>query len=527
MGSPSQIVPDTVLEFSEPGSLRSDSPDSRRQRHGTPSDADTLKTALEMYQYDNSDDSYGSDTHLLYRGPKAAAMDASLSMPKDIDVTASSSDTYLSEDQLYPWLWVPPGKESDDGMHDPQSDTRLTHILSWRAFLNLGTMLLIILGLLMLFAGYPLLDHFVYSANREHRMEDLADNRQAMPPDTSNAHTFRWSTARPNLLIDPHTPESAHRIKSTFSGKLNTTLELVFSDEFEYEGRSFYPGDDPYWEAVDLHNWIANDFEWYSPEAITTRNGALEIRLERSENHLRNFRGGMLQSWNKLCFTGGLVVASIQLPGVAGMNGVRSAFWMMGNLGRVGHGASLQGVWPYSYDQCDEGTLINQTFSSQATMDYQVGHVAYDAKSALATSAFLPGQKLSACTCPDEDHPGPKLEDGSWKGRSAPEMDIMVARNQSRGMAVSQSCQMAPYNYLYNITGLDAELKHEINNTDAYRTFGKQTELDGNVTQHQPQLLSASSIVSQNTAQSNKNNATFSQCAYMMLTRLARVQARA
>jgi hypothetical protein len=30
---------------------------------------------------------------------------------------------------------------------------------------------------------------------------------------------------------------------------------LVFSDEFNVEGRSFFPGDDPYWEAVDLHYW--------------------------------------------------------------------------------------------------------------------------------------------------------------------------------------------------------------------------------------------------------------------------------
>lgn len=41
-------------------------------------------------------------------------------------------------------------------------------------------------------------------------------------------------------------------------------MELVFSDEFETEGRSFYPGDDPYWEAVDLHNWATNDLEWYA-----------------------------------------------------------------------------------------------------------------------------------------------------------------------------------------------------------------------------------------------------------------------
>jgi len=26
-------------------------------------------------------------------------------------------------------------------------------------------------------------------------------------------------------------------------------MELVFSDEFNTDGRSFFPGDDPYWEA--------------------------------------------------------------------------------------------------------------------------------------------------------------------------------------------------------------------------------------------------------------------------------------
>ncbi len=31
--------------------------------------------------------------------------------------------------------------------------------------------------------------------------------------------------------------------------------DLVFSDEFNVDGRTFYPGDDPYWEAADLHYW--------------------------------------------------------------------------------------------------------------------------------------------------------------------------------------------------------------------------------------------------------------------------------
>lgn len=35
--------------------------------------------------------------------------------------------------------------------------------------------------------------------------------------------------------------------------------------------------------------------------------------------------------------------------------------WAMGNLGRAGYGASLDGTWPYSYDACDVGTVANQT----------------------------------------------------------------------------------------------------------------------------------------------------------------------
>jgi hypothetical protein len=34
-------------------------------------------------------------------------------------------------------------------------------------------------------------------------------------------------------------------------------MMLVFSDEFNTDGRSFYPGDDPYWEAADLHYWVS------------------------------------------------------------------------------------------------------------------------------------------------------------------------------------------------------------------------------------------------------------------------------
>jgi len=55
-------------------------------------------------------------------------------------------------------------------------------------------------------------------------------------------------------LIDQDTPKSAYTKTSWADGK--TEMRLVFSDEFNTDGRSFYPGDDPYWEAVDLHYWV-------------------------------------------------------------------------------------------------------------------------------------------------------------------------------------------------------------------------------------------------------------------------------
>ena len=42
--------------------------------------------------------------------------------------------------------------------------------------------------------------------------------------------------------------------------------------------------------------------------------------------------------------------------------------------------------------------------------------------------SYLPGQRLSRCTCPGESHPGPVHQDGTYVGRSAPEIDIFEAQ---------------------------------------------------------------------------------------------------
>ena len=82
-------------------------------------------------------------------------------------------------------------------------------------------------------------------------------------------------------------------------------LKLVFSDEFNNDNRTFYPGDDPYWEAVDLHYWQTDDLKWYDPTTITTKDGVLKITLSKKETHDLNHQGSMMTSRNQFCFTGG------------------------------------------------------------------------------------------------------------------------------------------------------------------------------------------------------------------------------
>lgn len=65
------------------------------------------------------------------------------------------------------------------------------------------------------------------------------------------------------------------------------------------------------------------------------------------------FQSGMLQSWNKFCFTGGIIEAELQFPGRHDTGGLWPAFWLLGNLGRATFEASTNLMWPWSYDTCN------------------------------------------------------------------------------------------------------------------------------------------------------------------------------
>ncbi|KAG7532050.1 hypothetical protein FFLO_03858 [Filobasidium floriforme] len=296
---------------------------------------------------------------------------------------------------------------------------------SARGWMNMGTIFILCGGIVAVFLGVPIV--------KEYNKKTAGANVSGYNLGGINATGQFASIGRD--LIDPDTPSDAY----TRTGFDGNQWNLVFSDEFELDGRTFFPGDDPYWEAVDLHYWGTNDYEWYDPRAITTRDGKLVITLSETVNHNLNYTSGMLQSWNKLCFSGSMYYeAKLLLPGNNEIGGFWPGVWAFGNLGRPGYGATTDGTWPYSYDSCDVGILPNQTYLNGTGPDAALHNPADG-----TALSYLPGMRWPSCTCPGEDHPGPDVS----IGRGVPEVDMIEAQvltDRKKG-EVSQTLQIAPY----------------------------------------------------------------------------------
>jgi beta-glucanase (GH16 family) len=77
---------------------------------------------------------------------------------------------------------------------------------------------------------------------------------------------------------------------------------------------------------------------------VTTKDGHLVLTMTQEPIHDLNFKSGMVQSWNKLCFhKNAYVEVSVSLPGVSSVGGFWPGVWLMANLGRPGYGASTEG----------------------------------------------------------------------------------------------------------------------------------------------------------------------------------------
>lgn len=376
------------------------------------------------------------------------------------------------------WLYdYDGGPEDDDWLHDPGVErprswartARSVCNLSARGLFNLGSLLLLTSALLMLFAGYPILQHF---------LGGKGDRKAATFFGLGGTNGSGQVPLLPGLfsLIDTDTPQQKHTWKNPVD---NAPYHLVFSDEFEVEGRTFWPGDDPFWEAVDLHYWVTGDFQWYSPEAINTTGGFLNIWLTETDTHNLNFQSGMLQSWNKFCFQGGYIETSVVLPGTHDGEGFWPAVWMLGNLGRAGYAGTTQGMWPYSYSTCDVGTLANQTNADKTAPAAALNAHGLYSDSVGNKISYLEGQRTSACTCPGEDHPGPRV----GVGRSAPEIDMFETQVNGGHGAASQSFQIAPFDANYTWSQApDVAMLHSSATTFNTYTGGQYQEAVSGVT---------------------------------------------
>ena len=198
--------------------------------------------------------------------------------------------------------------EEDDHLHEPDLKDKNESVgyLSSRGWLNIGTLALLVVALLSLFICYPVISYYQMTSRNQELVSENATTNNPTQDLAQRENPFKLPTP-----IDDDTPDEA----KTRTGWDGEEYVLVFSDEFNKDGRSFYPGDDPYWEAVDLGYWATKDLEWYDPGQVTTGNGALRIKLENKESHGLPYRSGMLQSWNKFCFSSGYFEVSVTFPG--------------------------------------------------------------------------------------------------------------------------------------------------------------------------------------------------------------------
>ncbi|ESK85956.1 glycoside hydrolase family 16 protein [Moniliophthora roreri MCA 2997] len=438
---------------------------------------------------DDVDHKYPLASHHASRSGSPSSMNSPHLGPHAALVTAPSSASTISGTVprgLIPYVYDPAIEsnmpdDDEDILHDPKASPekvkrlyapggllynngkgkKSTGIWTLRGFSNIGLLVLLVAGLVTLFLAYPVISTIMDRARTATIDGNIRVNATGQVPILNGVRE----------LVDKDTPEDV-KVRTGFDGE---TYDLVFSDEFERPGRTFYPGDDPFFEAVDIWYGVTQDLEWYDPQQVSTRDGAMVITMDSAdtvqphltpgstapftteENHNLTYRSGMVQTWNKLCFTSGYIEVAVKLPAPGPTaQGYWPGVWTMGNLGRAGFRATTDGMWPYSYDSCDVGTFPNQTDHNNEPASAAFSDKSwpeYDKK-----LSVLNGQRLSSCTCPNSDHPGPygKHDSGSnqqrYRGRGAPEIDIIEIQRDNEilvGGVASQSAQFAPFNHDY------------------------------------------------------------------------------
>jgi beta-glucan synthesis-associated protein KRE6 len=240
-----------------------------------------LSSSLQIF-------SNSSETYRYFKHPPSAAAvtgnHAHAYTASRFSVPPSEHSTTTAERPMLPantstvpaYLWDTKDPDLDDALHnpDPRVDAAQNNsfaLFSGRGWANVSVLVVLMAGLVALFAGYPIISFYHATPLATLGSNFGGGNGTGQIPDLPNSPT----------LIDKDTPKQSY----TKTASDGSTWNLVFSDEFNQDGRTFWPGDDPYWEAVDLHYWFVaypptccfhltrqrenrptGDLEWYNPQ---------------------------------------------------------------------------------------------------------------------------------------------------------------------------------------------------------------------------------------------------------------------
>ena len=123
---------------------------------------------------------------------------------------------------------------------------------------------------------------------------------------------------------------------------------------------------------------------------------ALNEKTKNKYVDTKYIQSGMVQGWNKFCYTGGIIEISAKLPGKSSIGGLWPALWLLGNLARGTYVGSSDYVWPWSYNSC-------------------------------SSDKYRKSQEINACN--KVNHYG--LHE--YEGRGSPEIDILEAMGGESG----------------------------------------------------------------------------------------------
>ena len=192
-----------------------------------------------------------------------------------------------------------------------------------------------------------------------------------IPKDDTKKNATNSTTLPPT-----HSPSSS---PTAYPTSTPGTYQLVFSDEFNIPSRTFEDGSDPRWTALEKNDYTNDALHYYAAaNAVTNEEGELVITTEAADTDVvgfddvkaqktrvtKHFRSAMLQTWNKFCFTGGIIEAEVELPGKSTIGGLWPAFWLLGNLARHTYVGSSEHMWPWSSNVCTARSFDAQHISA-------------------------------------------------------------------------------------------------------------------------------------------------------------------